>query len=94
MLILHPSVIDLQLTRTDEKLLRILAYQRLQQLLPVKKSKTSVEKINGNSSDVPIEVRGRAIICPVDKRGLPVPMCYRSLHLGMGKFESKFCKSF
>ncbi|GFY12139.1 PHD finger protein 12 [Trichonephila clavipes] len=78
------SAEDLQLTRTDEKLLRILAYQRLQQLLPVKKSKTSVEKINGNSSDVPIEVRGRAIICPVDKRGLPVPMCYRSLHLGMG----------
>ncbi|GFQ87170.1 PHD finger protein 12 [Trichonephila clavata] len=75
---------DLQLSKTDEKLLRILAYQRLQQLLPVKKSKTGVEKINGNSSDVPIEVRGRAIICPVDKRGLPVPMCYRSLHLGMG----------
>ncbi|GFS49313.1 PHD finger protein 12 [Nephila pilipes] len=76
---------DLELTKLDEKLLHILAYQRLQQLFPKKKFKSGVEKINGDSScDVPVEVRGRAIICPVDKRGLPVPMCYRSLHLGMG----------
>ncbi|CAL1260887.1 unnamed protein product [Larinioides sclopetarius] len=76
---------DFELSKLDEKLLHLLAYQRLQQLFPKKKSKAAIEKINGDANlDVPVEVRGRAVVCPVDMRGTPVPMCYRSLHFGLG----------
>ncbi|XP_054710303.1 PHD finger protein 12-like [Uloborus diversus] len=72
---------DLNLQKIDEKLLHLLAYQRLQQLLPKKKTEERSGQLNSEGS---CEVRGRAVVCPLEKRGPPVSMCYRSLHLGIG----------
>ncbi|KFM80552.1 PHD finger protein 12, partial [Stegodyphus mimosarum] len=76
---------DFEVNKLDEKLLHILAYQRLQQLIPKRKYVSTEEKLLGDSTaDGISDVRGRAVVCPLLKQGLPVAMCYRSLHLGLG----------
>ncbi|XP_035211404.1 PHD finger protein 12-like [Stegodyphus dumicola] len=76
---------DIEVNKLDERLLHILAYQRLQQLIPKRKYVSTEEKLLGDSTaDGISEIRGRAVVCPLLKQGLPVAMCYRSLHLGLG----------
>ncbi|KAH6932574.1 hypothetical protein HPB50_007619 [Hyalomma asiaticum] len=65
-----------ELNQLDEKLVRLLAWQRLQQLLPV----------NG-SAVMASEVQARAMVCPVGNKGSPVPMPYRTLTLGSGNAD-------
>ncbi|XP_015925034.1 PHD finger protein 12 [Parasteatoda tepidariorum] len=76
---------DFEISKVDEKLVHLLALQRLEQIFPKKKykvtdDKTSAENYVGTSQ----EVRGRAVVCPIDKKGFPVSMSYRTLNLGLG----------
>ena len=80
---------EIELSKLDEKLIQILAWQRLQQLLPNKQSvTTTVTKkgvLNGlfSQSDNP-DVQARAVLCPLTSKGQPIPMSYRILNIGTG----------
>ncbi|XP_070571752.1 PHD finger protein 12-like [Ptychodera flava] len=82
------GVSDIELSKLDERLVQILAYQRLQQLLPQRPT-TPVKKPS-NSSTMPSpqqqqnQLRARAVLCPLTGKGAPVAMCYRALHIGTG----------
>nr|XP_054749312.1 PHD finger protein 12-like [Lytechinus pictus] len=135
---------EVELSKLDERLVQILAWQRLQQLLPQKtqtlqttivNKKTTTNTVSSSSSasttaaainqgtssihtfstggtttvsSVPLHtstlpspgtvhgvsstglshtVRARAMVCPMNSKGpgTPVPMCYRSLHIGSGR---------
>ncbi|XP_049519208.1 PHD finger protein 12 isoform X2 [Dermacentor silvarum] len=68
-----------EVNQLDEKLVRLLARQRLQQLLP------AVNGVNVSAVSAS-EVQARAMVCPVggSSKGSPVPMPYRTLTLGSG----------
>ncbi|KAK8771946.1 hypothetical protein V5799_024809 [Amblyomma americanum] len=67
-----------ELGQLDEKLVRMLAWQRLQQL------RGSQQIPNGPAVIMRSEVQARAMVCPVGVKGSPVPMLYRTLALGSG----------
>ncbi|XP_067649895.1 PHD finger protein 12-like [Haliotis asinina] len=80
---------DCELNKIDEKLIQILAWQRLQQLMsssnksqspPNKKSLLNGLLSQPGSSDV----RARAVLCPLTGKGQAVPMPYRTLSIGTG----------
>ncbi|XP_033628339.1 PHD finger protein 12-like isoform X1 [Asterias rubens] len=96
---------DVELSKLDERLVQILAWQRLQQLLPQKPLPTSAtikkqHMVNNTTTPTssntlrpspPLpafsnQIKARALFCPLTGRGSgsPVPMCYRSLHIGTG----------
>ncbi|CAN8015957.1 unnamed protein product [Ixodes persulcatus] len=68
------------LGKLDERLVRILAWQRLQQLLPPPRRPNGLIRNSGPVT----EVRARAVVCPVGGRGSPVPMSFRTLTMGSG----------
>ncbi|XP_022248416.1 PHD finger protein 12-like [Limulus polyphemus] len=72
---------DMDLSKLDEQLVRILAWQRLQQLVP----QASVLKKPGSphSTTESSDISARAVVCPVF-RGPTVPMPYRTLTIGKG----------
>ncbi|XP_013380384.1 PHD finger protein 12 isoform X2 [Lingula anatina] len=75
---------ELELSKLDERLVQILAWQRLQQLLP---PKTSGRKgmLNGLLSQTgSTDVQARALLCPLTGKGQPAPMPYRTLTVGTG----------
>ncbi|XP_076363794.1 PHD finger protein 12-like isoform X2 [Tachypleus tridentatus] len=77
--ILHACVDDnKEVDFLDGKLIRMLAWQRLQQLVP---QALISKKLNSTIEST--DVRARAVICPVYK-GPTVPMPYRTLTLGKG----------
>ncbi|XP_077995595.1 PHD finger protein 12-like [Glandiceps talaboti] len=91
------GVSDVELSKLDERLIQILAYQRLQQLLPqkpttpVKKSSSSSSSSSSSisnavspSTQLQNQLRARAVLCPLTGKGGAVPMCYRTLHIGTG----------
>uniref|UniRef100_A0A671LK07 PHD finger protein 12 n=1 Tax=Sinocyclocheilus anshuiensis TaxID=1608454 RepID=A0A671LK07_9TELE len=75
----------------DEKFIKLLAWQRIQQLF---ESKTSPVESSSSLSVSPThrkhseaqnrEVQARASLCSVSRKGMAVNMCYRSLHIGTG----------
>ncbi|XP_022096295.1 PHD finger protein 12-like isoform X2 [Acanthaster planci] len=95
---------DVELSKLDERLVQILAWQRLQQLLPQKPppSTSAIKKYLVHSSTASTstntagptpstasfthQIKARALFCPLTGRGQssPVPMCYRTLHIGTG----------
>ncbi|KAF6040953.1 hypothetical protein EB796_000739 [Bugula neritina] len=79
---------DIELSKLDEKLLRILAWQRLQQLIPKvpQSPKPASDSLTELLTSTGNKVRARAMMCPVNgmSKGQPVPMCYRSLSIGTG----------
>ncbi|XP_038062063.1 PHD finger protein 12-like [Patiria miniata] len=95
---------DVELSKLDERLVQILAWQRLQQLLPQKAVPPSAvaKKFVVHNSTAPTSsntagpsqstaaftnhIKARAVFCPLTGRGQasPVPMCYRTLHIGTG----------
>uniref|UniRef100_A0A2R5LGP3 PHD finger protein 12 n=1 Tax=Ornithodoros turicata TaxID=34597 RepID=A0A2R5LGP3_9ACAR len=77
---------DVELSKLDERLVKILAWQRLQQLLPAKNSSATPGKrgINGVVTPGMSDVRARAVVCPLVGKGSLVPMAYRSLTIGTG----------
>ncbi|CAH1802163.1 unnamed protein product [Owenia fusiformis] len=76
---------DPDLSKLDERLVQILAHQRLQQLLPQKSATNSKTLLNGLlSNSGSNDVKARALMCPLTGKGQPVPMSYRSLTVGTG----------
>ncbi|XP_064650463.1 PHD finger protein 12-like [Lineus longissimus] len=80
---------DVELSKLDERLIQILAWQRLQQLLPQKNTTTSSSGKKGTlngllSPAVSTEVQARALLCPLTGKGNTVPMPYRTLTVGTG----------
>ncbi|XP_076452960.1 PHD finger protein 12-like [Babylonia areolata] len=88
------SVPDMDLSKVDETLLHLLAWQRLQQLLPTSTSASSSSSspstagkkglLNGLLTPGDSEVRARAVLCPLAGKGQAVSMPYRTLSLGTG----------
>ncbi|XP_061166632.1 PHD finger protein 12-like [Saccostrea echinata] len=80
---------DIELSKLDEKLIQILAWQRLQQLLPSKSSSPQTPNkkgvLNGLLNQAgSTEVKARAVLCPLTSKGQPISMCYRTLNIGTG----------
>ena len=95
------SPTDVDLCKLDERLVQLLAWQRLQQLLPNHKlpmpttpNPAPNKKVNNTSSGLfpqPCvgEVRARALLCPLTGKGQPVPMPYRTLNIGTGQYKPR-----
>lgn len=75
---------DVELNKMDEQLIRLLAFQRLQQLCPQKNSSGSIKNINGLVMAGSSEIRARALVCPLAGKGPSVSMSYRTLNIGVG----------
>ncbi|XP_066269714.1 PHD finger protein 12-like [Branchiostoma lanceolatum] len=83
---------EVELSKLDQQLINILAFQRLQQLLPPKTltSQPSNKKTLFNGLNGPLlsgssqQLQARAVMCPLTGKGQPVQMCYRTLHIGTG----------
>ncbi|XP_048745110.2 PHD finger protein 12-like [Ostrea edulis] len=80
---------DIELSKLDEKLIQILAWQRLQQLLPSKSNSPQTPNkkgvLNGLLNQAgSTEVKARAVLCPLTSKGQPISMCYRTLNIGTG----------
>lgn len=85
---------DMELSKMDEKLLHLLAWQRLQQLLPPSSPTTARAStptmfgkkslLNGLMTPGSSEVRPRAVLCPLTGKGQAVTMPYRTLSVGTG----------
>lgn len=79
----------MELSKLDEKLIQILAWQRLQQLLPSKANSPQTPNkkgvLNGLLNQAgSTEVKARAVLCPLTSKGQPISMCYRTLNIGTG----------
>uniref|UniRef100_A0A3P9AVM1 PHD finger protein 12 n=1 Tax=Maylandia zebra TaxID=106582 RepID=A0A3P9AVM1_9CICH len=68
----HDTVLD----KLDAEMIKLLAYQRIQQLFAPK-----VPTPHPNSQK---KVQARAVFYPLTGRGAAVSMCYRTLHIGSG----------
>uniref|UniRef100_UPI00398F6CC9 PHD finger protein 12 isoform X2 n=1 Tax=Pristiophorus japonicus TaxID=55135 RepID=UPI00398F6CC9 len=84
---------EIELSKLDEKLIQVLAWQRIQQLFPPKASSLpsvlSTSKTQTTAAttqtDVPAkEVQARAVFYPLTGKGQAVSMCYRTLYIGTG----------
>lgn len=84
---------DFDMGKVDETLLQLLAWQRLQQLLPASSSTGSSSSpgsgskkglLNGLLTPGDSEVRARAVLCSLTGKGQAVSMPYRTLSLGTG----------
>ncbi|XP_033123294.1 PHD finger protein 12-like isoform X2 [Anneissia japonica] len=88
---------EVELSKLDDKLIQILAFQRLQQLLPSKdtsKKQTNNVPVSTPASSPPVKstIRARALLTPINNKAKAVSMCYRSLHIGSGS-EMHVCLS-
>ncbi|KAJ8348687.1 hypothetical protein SKAU_G00272760 [Synaphobranchus kaupii] len=87
---------DIELSKLDEKFIKLLAWQRIQQLFPPKVSPPPSRRVTpppSTSSLTPQaphteaqreEVQARAVFYPLLGKGGAVNMCYRSLNIGSG----------
>ncbi|XP_064613233.1 LOW QUALITY PROTEIN: PHD finger protein 12-like [Liolophura sinensis] len=84
---------ETELSKLDDRLVQILAWQRLQQLLPSKAISNlppiplmpKKGLLNGLlSHQGSAEVQARALVCPLTGKGQPVCMPYRTLSIGTG----------
>ncbi|XP_069767714.1 PHD finger protein 12 isoform X1 [Narcine bancroftii] len=84
---------EIELSKLDEKLIQVLAWQRIHQLFPPKASSLSsvlsTSKTQTSSAttqtEVPVkEVQARAVFYPLTGKGQAVSMCYRTLYIGTG----------
>ncbi|GAB6030049.1 hypothetical protein CHUAL_005732 [Chamberlinius hualienensis] len=75
---------DMQLNQLDEKLVHVLAYQRLQQLISRKKDDESKNVPDIQLPKIMPVVRSRAVLAPVGEVGRPGLMTYRVFTIGTG----------
>ncbi|XP_064158082.1 PHD finger protein 12-like [Anguilla rostrata] len=91
---------ELELSNLDERLIKLLAWQRIQQLLPPKARPTQTACLTppqtasttaaSPAPSPPLsevqksEVQARAVFYPLTGRGRVVNMCYRTLYIGTG----------
>ncbi|RVE64470.1 hypothetical protein OJAV_G00126220 [Oryzias javanicus] len=79
---------DIELDKLDAEMIKILAYQRIQQLFPPKVSSTPPPtgscKVSSAQADSQKKVQARAVFYPLIGKGQAVSMCYRTLYIGSG----------
>lgn len=86
---------EVELNKLDEELIRLLAWQRIQQLLSPKtlspSSKCGNSPVNADLPKPSLQpdiqkrdVQARAVLCPLTGKGSGVSMCYRTLYIGTG----------
>uniref|UniRef100_A0A672R104 PHD finger protein 12 n=1 Tax=Sinocyclocheilus grahami TaxID=75366 RepID=A0A672R104_SINGR len=68
-------VVEVDMNELDEEFIRLLAWQRIQQLLSPKSLLFAAQKR---------DVQGRAVLCPLTGKGAAINMCYRTLYIGTG----------
>uniref|UniRef100_A0A673KM92 PHD finger protein 12 n=1 Tax=Sinocyclocheilus rhinocerous TaxID=307959 RepID=A0A673KM92_9TELE len=98
-------VIEVDMNELDEEFIRLLAWQRIQQLLSPKALQPSNKcgippavtaslpkpspLADGNKTHPShhieaVDVKGRAVLCPLTGKGAAINMCYRTLYIGTG----------
>ncbi|XP_047247409.1 PHD finger protein 12 isoform X2 [Girardinichthys multiradiatus] len=81
----------IELDKLDAEMIKLLAYQRIQQLFPHKVFNNPSLLATSNSSKLPPphhdgqkNVQARAVLYPLAGRGDTINMCYRTLYIGSG----------
>ncbi|XP_061829187.1 PHD finger protein 12 isoform X1 [Nerophis lumbriciformis] len=81
---------DIELDKLDAEMIKLLAWQRIQQLFPFKDPDTR-PTVASNASKTPTslpdhqkKLQARAIFYPLTGKGKSVSMCYRTLYIGSG----------
>lgn len=81
----------IELDKLDAEMIKILAWQRIQQLfspkapsLPSPQAASSVSKTPPPIPDSQKKVQARAVFYPLTGKGPAVNMCYRTLYIGTG----------
>ncbi|XP_015243430.1 PREDICTED: PHD finger protein 12 [Cyprinodon variegatus] len=85
------DVAGIELDKLDAEMIKLLAYQRIQQLFPPKVLSPPPPPASSTSSKIPPphhdgqrKVQARAVFYPLAGRGETVNMCYRTLYIGSG----------
>uniref|UniRef100_A0A673KUW7 PHD finger protein 12 n=1 Tax=Sinocyclocheilus rhinocerous TaxID=307959 RepID=A0A673KUW7_9TELE len=71
------SQTKVDMNELDEEFIRLLAWQRIQQLL-------SPKALQPSNKSQKRDVKGRAVLCPLTGKGAAINMCYRTLYIGTG----------
>ncbi|CAG6007037.1 PHD finger protein 12-like [Menidia menidia] len=81
----------IELDKLDAEMIKLLAYQRIQQLFPPKVPSTpplpgigAAPKVQSPCADSPKKVQARAVLYPLTGKGGAVSMCFRTLYIGSG----------
>ncbi|XP_041850807.1 PHD finger protein 12 [Melanotaenia boesemani] len=81
----------IELDKLDAEMIKLLAYQRIQQLFPPKVPSTPPPPVSNAACkttspcpDSQKKVQARAVFYPLTGKGEAVGMCYRTLHIGSG----------
>uniref|UniRef100_A0A9R1SIV5 PHD finger protein 12 n=2 Tax=Cyprinus carpio TaxID=7962 RepID=A0A9R1SIV5_CYPCA len=81
---------EVDMNELDEEFIRLLAWQRIQQLLSPKSLQPS-NKCGIPPAVTPLlfaaqkrDVQARALLCPLTGKGAAINMCYRTLYIGTG----------
>nr|XP_024660672.1 PHD finger protein 12 [Maylandia zebra] len=81
----------IELDKLDAEMIKLLAYQRIQQLFAPKVPSTqpppttsTTPKTSAPHPNSQKKVQARAVFYPLTGRGAAVSMCYRTLHIGSG----------
>ncbi|AWO98455.1 putative PHD finger protein 12 [Scophthalmus maximus] len=81
----------IMLDRLDAEMIKLLAWQRIQQLFPPKAPSTPLQPATSNAPktlphlpDSQKKVQARAVFYPLTGKGGAVSMCYRTLYIGSG----------
>lgn len=81
----------IELDKLDTEMIKLLAYQRIQQLFAPKVPSTqpppttsTTPKTSAPHPNSQKKVQARAVFYPLTGRGAAVSMCYRTLHIGSG----------
>lgn len=87
---------EVDMNKLDEELIRLLAWQRIQQLLSPKSlqasskcgtppaATASLSKPSLHADAQKRDVQARAVLCPLTGKGAAINMCYRTLYIGTG----------
>ncbi|KAI7800577.1 PHD finger protein 12 [Triplophysa rosa] len=87
---------EVEMNKLDGELIRLLAWQRIQQLYSPKSLHPSskcgippsvtaaLSKPSSHTDIQKREVQARAVLCPLTGKGVAVNMCYRTLYIGTG----------
>ncbi|XP_056298002.1 PHD finger protein 12-like [Pseudoliparis swirei] len=81
----------IELDKLDAEMVKLLAWQRIQQLFPPKVPSTPPPPTTGAAPKTPLpctasqkKVQARAVFYPLTGKGGAVSMCYRTLYIGSG----------
>ncbi|XP_039986806.1 PHD finger protein 12 isoform X1 [Xiphias gladius] len=81
----------IELDKLDAEMIKLLAWQRIQQLFPPKAPSTLLPPVTSDAPKMPSphpdsqkKVQARAVFYPLTGKGGAVSMCYRTLYIGSG----------